>query len=411
MPPHFAVLSLTLAALAADAKVVPLAGAPLEGKLSAVSGAGVTIETGSGPRTIPAADLLAIEFPSPAKPVDKPTLWIDLLDGSQLLADGYAAADGKSTIDLVGGPSLEVPTRSIATVRFRQQDDDLAEQWRAIVTGKPAGDLLVVRKTSMRTIEDGDNEPKVVTEVALDELDGTILSVGPDSVQFEFDGDRLDVKREKIEGLVYFYPVKRELPAAVCRLTDASGSQWAVRALELRADKLALTTAAGAPAELPLSFVAKIDFSVGNIAFLAELAPDTGGPPVLSLQPKEMQLPFSSILKIKPPPARLGGDLYGHVLKLHSPQSLVFRVPPEFRQFHAVAGVDDSLSISGRCVLRILGDGRELFRQEFSAPAARGPAKIALDLAGIKRITIALDAADGQDIGDQLNLCEARFTK
>jgi hypothetical protein len=32
-------------------------------------------------------------------------------------------------------------------------------------------------------------------------------------------------------------------------------------------------------------------------------------------------------------------------------------------------------------------------------------------VSNVRRLTIALEPADGQDIGDQLNLCEARFTK
>jgi hypothetical protein len=52
-----------------------------------------------------------------------------------------------------------------------------------------------------------------------------------------------------------------------------------------------------------------------------------------------------------------------------------------------------------------------MLRHDFGPDEGRGPVAINLDVAAVKRIAIVLDPADGQDIGDQLNLCEARFSK
>jgi NPCBM/NEW2 domain len=65
----------------------------------------------------------------------------------------------------------------------------------------------------------------------------------------------------------------------------------------------------------------------------------------------------------------------------------------------------------GRFNLVILGDGKELVRQAFTGEERRQPLPLALDLKGVRRLTIHLETASGQDIGDQLDLCEARFTK
>lgn len=408
--------ALALAALGADVTVKPLAGEAVQGTLVALSGQEVVVQTSGGPQKLATSDVLAVDFAAD-KSADKPAVWVDLLDGSKLLADSYSAATGKAAVQLVGGVKVEIPTRSILSVRFRGQDAELAGQWRSIVAAERTSDLIVVRKTSMRTIEEGD-EPKTVTETALDELDGTLLDVGAENVRFNFDGDEIDVKREKIEGLIYHHPVRREFPAAACRLVDAGGSQWALKSLELSGETLAVVTSAGVSAPLPLKDIAKIDFSVGNIAHLADLEPDTGdGEPVVSLQPEAMSARFGRIFKVsRLPPLgadgfRIGGKRYDDGLSLHSPATLVYRVPEGFRKLHAVAGVDDSIVAPGHFVLQILGDGKELFRHEFSGTGERGPVPIDLDLAGVRRVSIVVDPADGQDIGDQLNLCEARLTK
>ena len=45
--------------------------------------------------------------------------------------------------------------------------------------------------------------------------------VTADVVRFDLDGDVLPVKRTKIYGLVYHHVAADEMPAAVCRITDA----------------------------------------------------------------------------------------------------------------------------------------------------------------------------------------------
>ena len=87
-------------------------------------------------------------------------------------------------------------------------------------------------------------------------------------------------------------------------------------------------------------------------------------------------------------------------------------MPEGFRWLRAVAGVDDSVVAPGRFDLVDSGRRQGAARGTRSPPSSRRKAvPIDLDVAGVRRITISLDPADGQDIGDQLDLCEARFTK
>jgi hypothetical protein len=198
---------------------------------------------------------------------------------------------------------------------------------------------------------------------------------------------------------------------------DSGGSIWAVSELKLKSNEFLLQTVGGVAVTLPLVAVEKVDYSAGNVAFLAELEPDTGGDgPEVSLQPAAMAFKFGRVfaLRTRPPLGatafQIDGQRYDSGLSLHSPSALVYRVPEGFRRLRAVAGVDDSIVAPGDFNLIVLGDGKELLRQAFNA-RSRGPLAIDVDLAGVRRVTIQLDPADGQDIGDQLNLCEARLTK
>jgi len=416
----FAALMLVAAGAFAAEPVVaarPLEGESVSGKLIELEATKIKLANGDSVRELEPSKLMWLDFIAPTA-VAKPSIWIDFLDGSRAAAVSYVAREGKATIGLATGQLLDVPTRSIRTVRFHVQTPEIAQQWREITTSTISGDLIVTRKTSTRTIEQGENEPRVVTEQALDQLEGTIHDVAPDVVRFELDGEKVPVRREKLEGLVYYQPARRDFSAALCRLHDAAGSTWLLRSAKLDSDRLIVTTLGSLSLELPLRVVAKIDYSVGNVAFLSDMEPDTGGGEIsVSLQPAAMSYKFGRVFQLsnRPPLGadsfRIGGHKFENGVSLHSPLKLVYRVPDGFRKFQAIVGVDDSVLAPGRFNLVVLGDGKELFRQAFTTETPRQAQNLLLNVGGIRRVTIQLEAADDQDIGDQLDLCEARFTK
>jgi hypothetical protein len=410
---------LAFTALAADPEVTvrPLDGESLKGRLTELSADKVVVATAVGSRELETAKLMWVEWPALSVAV-KPNIWIELHDGSRLAAVTYSASDGKARIGLTTGQAIEISTRAIHTVRFHAQTPELAVQWREITASMAAGDLVVIRKTSMRTIEQGDNEPRIVTEQALDQHEGTLHEVTADVVQFELDGEKVPIRREKLEGLVYYHPAKREFPQPLARLTDVGGSSWPVREVRLEGGRLSATSLASVALSLPQNSLAKLDFSVGNVAYLSELEADSGaGEVALSLQPAAMSYKFSRVFQVRTAPPlgagsfRIAGQKYDNGLSLHSPAKLVYRVPEGFAKFVAVAGVDDTVVAPGKFNLVIMGDGKELARHAFLPDERRKPLSLALDMKGVRRLSILLETADGQDIGDQLDLCEARFTK
>jgi hypothetical protein len=415
------VLSLiALSALAAGPQVAvrPLEGATSKGVLSQLTADKITIETPSGLQPFAAAQVMWVEFPA-ASTTEKPAVWVELLDGSKLMALRYTTAGGKAQVQLTSGQKIEIATRSIRHVRFReQQTPELAAQWREILATMVAGDMVVVRKTSMRTVEQGDNEPLTVTEQSLDQLDGTIFDVTDTHVQFDSGGDKIDVPRAKLDGIIYYQPVKREFSAPLCRLIDSGGSAWSLRDVSLAGTKLTGSTVGGVAIDLPVTAIAKVDFSIGNIAMLTELEPDSGnGELTVPFQPPAMSYKFGRLFQVRTGPPlgadmfRIGGQTFASGLSLHSPVTLVYRVPAGFRRLRALAGVDDSVVAPGRFDLVVLGDGKQLLRQRYDSKTQRAPTAIELDISGVRRVSIVLDPADGQDIGDQLDLVEARFTK
>src|SRR5262249_22705514 len=144
---------LIVAGLTADVEVEvrPLVGDGVAGRLTDLSGKKLTVETTAGTREFDNLKLMWIQVPGVA-PTDKTAIWIDLIDGSRLIANSFVAVNGVARITVAGRPHIEIPTRSIHTVRFRQQSPELAVQWREITSSQASGDMIVTRKTSARTI-------------------------------------------------------------------------------------------------------------------------------------------------------------------------------------------------------------------------------------------------------------------
>jgi hypothetical protein len=325
---------------------------------------------------------------------------VTLRDGSILHAASYTTTGGRAKITLADESEHELAIRSIRQVRLREQSPDLAKQWAEYQSEEPKSDRLVIR----RSAEGGAG--------SLDVLDGVIGDVTDAAVEFETDGDVLKVRRERVDGLLYFAGTNRPtLPAAVCTVIDADGSRWSVRTMQLAGGHLALSTPAGLSLEIPAARLRRLDFASGNVRYLSELpresttrtslvssaANDTAG----VFEPLSGRTPEGDI--------SIGGQAFQDALWMPARSSLVVRVPEGFQRFQAKVGIDDRVGSTDGARLLIEGDGKVLFDQVIAREGKPGP--IDIDLSGARRVRITVDYGGKSFLGDQLVLCEAMFTK
>jgi hypothetical protein len=300
-------------------------------------------------------------------------------------ADGKApAAEGKA-------PAAEANAAQVA---------DLGVQgWQQFIEQPIEADLLIVRKK-----ED------------VDSVDGQIGDVGAESVAFAMDDEKLDVKRSKIVGIVYYRAEEAAAPAPLAKVQTADGSAWAAKSLTLTESGCTLETAAGAKVDVPSTALARIDFSQGKVLYLSDLEWDAAqsqrtpyfGPPMpldASIDPYAPQRDRA----LEGGELALGRRTYRKGLALHSRTRLVFRLPEGYRRLTALAGIDDRLSDQGSVKLDIMGDDKTLLSAIVSGGDA--PLPLDLDVSGVRRLTILVDFGNDQDVADHLDLCELRIIK
>ncbi len=386
-----------------DVTVQPLSGAAQVGSLVALDTEQVVVEVDGQQVSIPIRDLMALtnNGAAPAAPPVDGT-YLALVDGSRLMGTNYRVTNRVAEL-LVGGRTVSLETRNIRSVRFHAPTKALDQQWQEIVTGQAQGDVIVLRRS----------------ETALDQLEGIFHNVDVETVEFEYDDQKIPVKRVKLEGLVYFHPLQRDLPQPLCVLHETGGSRWQARSLTWQEDQVALVTTSGVKIELAWPQVARLDFSQGNVVQLSELEYE-----LVSCEPfYASRLPQETILATYGPqrdrsfagPGLWLSDADGVVQKfeqglaIHSRSELVYRLAEPYRRLTARVGLDSRPRQRGNLVLVIAGDDKELLRQTISGNDP--PIDLNLNIEGVRRLRILVDYGDSLDVADHLNLCNARIIK
>jgi len=392
-------LLLTVTALSPPTvEVQPLTGEAISGTLAELGAEQIAIETSQGRVSLEMDRLKTLSLNAPgteSRPAG--SVWVELIDGSSLVASDYLAKDGQARIALAGGKMVEVPILRIRWVRLQGHSEATAAEWSKILQTTPGGDLLVARG-----------------EDSIDSHQGVLREVTDSVVKFELDGELLPVKRSKVYGLVYFRPKVSELPGAICRVTDASGSCWSARTIALNGGQLQWSTPAGVSVARPLAEVTHVDFSQGRIVYLADLKPEscTWTPYFGTAKDLPVRTEFfspRSDRSLSPGPIELNGKSQPKGLALHSRSHLVYRLPDKFRRFQALVGIDDRVRPHGHVRLLIQGDERTLWE---GTVAGTEPARaLDLDLSGVRRLSILVDFGENLDVADHLDLAEARIVK
>lgn len=373
-------------------------GQSVKGALLELDAQHSAIRTSAGRTQWELRDLAAILVLGPSdRPSAAPAVSVEMVDGTKLAAETFTAEKGRANVKVAGGDVVELSGEDIRWVRFAPPTDAIAAQWSKIIEGDNVGDLLVVKR-----------------DEGIDYHRGVLHGVTGETVEFEMEGERLPVRRSKVYGLVYHHPAGRELAEPIGSLQDRTGSVWTLRTVALKDDQIEWTTALGVKQKRPLAAVTRLDFSHGKVVYLSDLEPDSVQWVPYFGMGKEIpsRIAWCAPHKdrnLQSGPLQIDGRRYAKGLALHSRTEMVFRLAAPYRRFVASVGIDDTARPRGSVRLVIRGDDRILFDAEV---AGMDPVKpVELDMTGVRRLTILADFGEDLDIGDYLDLCEARLLK
>jgi hypothetical protein len=402
---YLALLAVLLAAVQVEVKMAD--GPPVTGALIEATAERVVVQADQR-RELPAARIASVHVKAPSpETLLQPSMWVELADGSKLSGKSYTVAAGVAEVELAIGGRVRLPTRDIRSVRFAPLANNVLKSWQAATAPSTVADRLAVVKAAG----------------AVDVLEGVLRDVTPEIVQFEIDGEMLRVKRPKVFGLVYQQVGERKLADAACVVETAADDKVAAASIKAAADRLTLTSRLGVQFDLPLAAIRKIDYASSKLTYLSELEPQRAvwtpfvgpGGDLAELarlyEPRRDRALLGGPLLVWQTDAegRLARVRHEKGLSLHSRTEVVYRLAGGFRELVAQAGIDPRVRDGGHATLVVLGDEKRLFE----SPLVRAEAakSVRVDLRGVNRLTILVDYGQDLDVGDYVNLGDARLMK
>jgi hypothetical protein len=384
-------LAVPLAAWAAEVSM--LSGATHRGNLLSLNQQEVKFKADGKTLSLKAAEVLSVDLStaSPALPKDA-YIRVQLRDGTVLIAKSFVGKGNQAEIKLFADVTLTVPWPALHHVLFQANNPDQATEFDALVAQRPKQDVLRLLSRDGQSV----NTFKGI----LGELDaqGKLLKFEPEG------GKETNIAAERIRGL-YFARPALTTPAAVCKVIDNASNVYPAVEVQLENNAVRLKTPAGVEAKLPVETVLRFDYSLGKVAFLSDLEPvrkETGS---MLLEHRG----YRKDQNLEGRPISLGGKTFAKGLSMPSRTVLDYEVTG-YNLFRALIGIDDSMTGPAHAVVRIEGDGRELF----STPITRRdvkPKEVELRISGVKRLRLIVDYGEDYDLGDHVDFANARIVK
>lgn len=391
---------LVLAVSGPQVEVTTLAGDTHAGRLQQLSAQTVELQRDGESHSLAMDEVMQVRFGNSERSgesaTDAPSATVRLVDGSVLHVQDVSVAGRDVTVTSPRLGTLQLPLSSIRSVRLAPLDNNIEDAWQKLLDRDIEKDYLVVRKK----------------EDILEHYDGTVGNVGGKTVKFLLQGQQVDVKRERVFGILY---ADREASdeTAACEITLAGRDQLLARNVTLDDGRVQAELLAGGTAELPLDGVRVLDFSRGKIRYLSDL------------EPREMKytpyfpgddFTYRRDRSFYGHPFKLGDEIYDRGLWIHSKTRLVYRLGGDYRQLRAVMGIDENprnLPRDGRAMadvhVVIRGDDETLL--ETDVRGVDEPRDLDLNVSGVRDLEILVDFGSNLGIGDHLVLGGARVIK
>jgi hypothetical protein len=401
MPVRRVFLALLLAAaVARGADVRTLKGETVTGDVVSVTAKEVVVTRGAERVTVPLAQVLQIDYNPGGKVPAGPFADVELTDGSLLHCAKFALKGKEAALTLLSGQEVKVPLAALSNVLNDAHVEANRKEWTERLADRRAKkkrhDVLAVRK-----------------EGVLNPLEGT-LGAGDDkgeTIEFTRSSGVRSVPLAGVVGLLFQRDNDPDAAPVVCRVTDADRDVLQASAVTSAGGGVLVTTPSGAKVELAPARLVRLDYSGGKLTWLSDLEPTHVVENYLDGNPFH----YRRDRNLEDGPIRLDNVSYVRGLALHATTELEYDLKGDYREFKAVAGIDDLIGgLPGPTVLRIEGDGRVLKELTFDRRDKVRHQEVTLNVKDVQKLRIRVaPGGDGLrlDLGLHLDLADAKVSK
>jgi len=404
MPVRAALLALFLCVSTGwCAELHTLKGDIVKGELDSITNTEIVLTEGAKRVATPLAQVLKIDFTNPAvPPVKLPEQYsdVELTDGSLFHCKEFSVKDKQVELKTLAGQDIKLPLSAIASILMDAGNEKYRKDWTERLSKKRRRDVVAI-------LNDG----------AINPVEGTLGTAGADGKTIEFQtasGKKRDLLLANLHGLIFQRELDPQAPPVLCKLSDTYHDLIMVSAAARTPAGLTVTTPAGAQVEVALELVSLLDYTLDKVAFLSRLKP------VKVVQTSNFDFidTYRENKNLDNGPLRVYGETYALGLALHAHTELEYDLKGDYREFHALAGIDQSVGgVGGPVVLVIEGviDGqtKELYKRTFTRKDSKEPKDgiINLNIKDVQRLRLIVRTGDLFDNGKHLDVVNAKVQK
>ena len=395
-------------------QVSTVSGAIIEGVIRSGDAQSVTLQTGIELKKLPFEQLEAISFGVAGVLPSQPIVLIELMDGSMLNTKTVSILSRKLQIGLNSGGGLILDTRDVKSIRFKtyESQPEFGKQWQKILADnvRKSDAIVISRNRELGTIEG----------MVGDLIDGKL--------GFSIEARSARVPVSKLEAILFYHASGRESAAPVCEVILADNSRFFARELDWNGERLGITFACGATAEIPFKQLAKVNYSLGRTVYLSSIEPTTNDwqPLITSaaifedLRKMKLARPnqsFSGRPLTLAFHAETGASHLSEIKQfengfaIQGGGKLAFQLGGQYENLSGHVGFDPYANASGNVLFRVLLDGKIVMQQELIHRLIKQPVEIDLNVHGVDRVVIQVQYNDGRSTGDQIHLVELKVTR
>ncbi|MBC7855482.1 MAG: NPCBM/NEW2 domain-containing protein [Pirellulaceae bacterium] len=342
--------------------------------------------TGEGlPQPLPLDDLRQIRIAA-AVPETKPAVVLHMLGGGKIFAKSVTIVGDVCQVESALAGKLAIPLDQVRGVRLEPAVSS-PEFDKALAAPSADQDRLFIK------IED-----------KVDSAAGIFKSLSEKEFQFELGGESKTLPREKLFGFVVAQGSADDDPAKAL-ITLRDGSLLAGEIDSLSGGKLAASLPGGSKFEIPQEALASIALRSSRLAFLSDLKPVEEEQRSLAF----MDVPWQKDRSVQSRTLTLGQRTFEKGIGCHAECRLTFAADGKWDVLAAVIGIDAETMGKGDCIFVVVADGETVFTRRVKGTDP--PQEIQVEIPRAKRVTLAVEAGAGLDLGDHADWCDVRFIK
>jgi hypothetical protein len=415
------VLPLVIWAACSQTQITPTDRAPFSAQVLAISATAVELAEGSKLSQIATDKLRRLEFSGSLAPSGSNTVnsvaagassiakQATLVDGTTFQFSQIELNAGTAEFQLASGLRISVPATQLHSAQFQQLNEAQWTQWQAITKSRTSSDLLVLIRSSE----------------ALEKLEGVISKISADSVSFDFGGQNIDAPLAKLAGASFFTspstaansstatPRENEHPSGklIAIVVDRSANRWLAANIDLArgSSNLEVRLQCGLPVTLPLEQLREIDFSTGNMQFLAELEPlvrESTGRFQLGVEIAGAASLFGARVSEQ---RQRGALALGPSLEFLGSGAVEYRVPADFTRLAGAFELRPTGSRFTPCRVTVKLENEVLWQESLSEVGKLRQMDIKIE--PDRRLRIEVQADSSTPVGDVVLCHDLRFIK